>query len=476
MPYIDRCSCSRRVFATLPIVIFGACAPPELDSSDENGHSAAAPELLFYGAMGEACCGEDPHPVHGISTPDGSFILGGKSIDANGNSDGFIVKIGPTLPTGVAQLDEDNEVSFAWSDTFGVDGKQDAVNAVAASEDAVWVAGLAYATDMGIRATLHKHHLDTGAQIWTTHLPAEDTALNAAFESIVLTPEGGALLGGLTNSEPGAFEGFKSYGNPASGRAQIAYYSSEQLNADTAPSAPLWVNTYPDLVSIRMIRPVGNEGFVFLAATPDETYTVVRLDQNRNRMWETPLNEHGEATDITVQTDAEGALIGFAITGHKGLNGGGIDGSVTHLDAEGTIQWATLVGNPAGGTGEFEGLGAGNPKLIYDECWGIQSTASGGVVLACGTGIEGCGHTAVGSALRRECNADPRKKWRALTIELDADGNEVWHRTDSFVFPEEPDEAAASAAEYVIRLENGQTASIIDQDFGIGLILYDSTP
>ena len=78
-----------------------------------------------------------------------------------------------------------------------------------------------------------------------------------------------------------------------------------------------------------MIRPVGNEGFVFLAATPDETYTVVRLDQNRNRMWETPLNEHGEATDITVQTDAEGALIGFAITGHKGLNGGGIDGSVT---------------------------------------------------------------------------------------------------------------------------------------------------
>ena len=99
----------------------------------------------------------------------------------------------------------------------------------------------------------------------------------------------------------------------------------------------------------------------------------------------------------------------------------------------------------------------------------------GGVVLACAQELRGV-DTAVGSALRRECNADPRKKWRALTIELDADGNEAWHRTDSFVFPEEPDEAAASAAEYVIRLENGQTASIIDQDFGIGLILYDSTP
>ena len=55
---------------------------------------------------------------------------------------------------------------------------------------------------------------------------------------------------------------------------------------------------------------------------------------------------------------------------------------------------------------------------------------------------------------QRATNAmGPEEKWRALTIELDADGNEVWHRTDSFVFPEEPDEAAASAAEYVIRLE-----------------------
>ena len=36
------------------------------------------------------------------------------------------------------------------------------------------------------------------------------------------------------------------------------------------------------------------------------------------------------------------------------------------------------------------GLDSGDPQLIYDECWGIQGLADGGVVVGCGTGIEGC--------------------------------------------------------------------------------------
>ena len=358
MPYIDRFSCSRPVFATLPIVIFGACAPLELDSSDENGHSDAAPELLFYGAMGEACCGEDPHPVHGISAPDGSFILGGKSIDGNGNSDGFIVKIGPTLPTGMAQLDEDNEVSFAWSDTFGVDGKQDAVNAVAASEDAVWVAGLAYATDMGIRATLHKHHLDTGAQIWTTHLPARHR-VEPAFESIVLTPEGGTL-GGLKTANRGRLKDL----NPTETRpvvVQIALqFGATQRRYGTQRAAMGRYLPRPRLDSHDPPR-------------RQRGLCVPSSDTRRDLHCRTPRPKSKQDVGNTVKrarrgdgyhgaNGCGGRLIGFAITGHKGLNGGGIDGSVTHLDAEGTIQWATLVGNPVGGTGEFEGFGGGNPN------------------------------------------------------------------------------------------------------------------
>jgi len=466
----------RSLFSTVvPTALFSGCAPIELDSSDETGHSANAPQILFYGAMGASCCGEDPHPVHGTTAPDGSFILGGKSIDASGNSDGFVVKIGPTLPTGITVMDDDSNASIAWSHTFGVGGKQDAVNGTAATNDAVFIAGLAHTEKDGVSATLRKYDLNTGAQIWTTSVPADGTSLESAFESIMLTPDGGAILGGVTQSDPGGLEGFKSYGNPVSGAAQIVYYSAEQLNASTAPNTPEWVETFTDWVSIRMIRAVGDAGFVLLAATPDEDYTIVRLDPNRALLWQTALETHGEATDLTVQTHSDGTVMGFAVTGHRAINGG-IDGSVTQLNINGDVRWSRHVGNPKGGTGVFAGLGSGNPKLIYDECWGIQSTASGGVVLACGTGIEGCGSTPVGSALRRECNADPRTQWRALTIELDANGDDVWYRTDSFVFPDTPEESAASAAEYVIRLDNGQTASVIDQDFGIGLIVYDAIP
>ena len=34
----------------------------------QTGNSANAPKVSFYG-LGESCCGEDPHPVHGIATP-----------------------------------------------------------------------------------------------------------------------------------------------------------------------------------------------------------------------------------------------------------------------------------------------------------------------------------------------------------------------------------------------------------------------
>ena len=83
------------------------------------------------------------------------------------------------------------------------------------------------------------------------------------------------------------------------------------------------------------------------------------------------------------------------------------------------------------------------------------------MVVACGTGIEGCDELGPGSPLS-ECKADPRTKWRGMLIGLDASGNQKWSRTDSFVFPGE-NEAAASASEYVIRTQSGGYASIVDQ-------------
>ena len=74
-------------------------------------------------------------------------------------------------------------------------------------------------------------------------------------------------------------------------------------------------------------------------------------------------------------------MIGIAVSGHKSIDQG-IDGSVTMLDLGGEILWNKNYGNPVGGINEYAGLDEGNPKLIFDECWGIQPTEHGSVIFA----------------------------------------------------------------------------------------------
>ena len=223
---------------------------------------------------------------------------------------------------------------------------------------------------------------------------------------------------------------------------------------------------------MRQVRELPSGGFVFLAASPEEggTYRVVRTGGSGEVQWETLLDGHGEATDVALLTE-QGEVSALAVSGHVNV-GKGIDGSITTLGLSGEVLWNQTVGNPVGGEGEFAGLGAGAPALIFDECWGITGDDQGGMVVACGTGIEGCDELGPGSPLLSECKADPRTKWQGMLIGLDASGNQKWSRTDSFVFPGE-NEAAASASEYVIRTQSGGYASIVDQDFGIGLLLVN---
>jgi len=104
------------------------------------GRPNNSPKEIFYAATSETCCGEDPHAVHGIETPDGGFVLTGKSLDRNGEWQGFAVKFPANIPSGSHWLDPEEKVSYEWSYVFGSEDAKDGSNAVAATEDSVFVA------------------------------------------------------------------------------------------------------------------------------------------------------------------------------------------------------------------------------------------------------------------------------------------------------------------------------------------------
>ena len=432
--------------------------------------ASVPPGVETYIATGESCCGEDPHPVHGIEVTDGSFILCGKSVDSGGEIDGFLVKFKAPFPGGSVFIEDESNPLLGWSATFGKPGHRDGANHVAATESALFVAGFEETNTGTVHASLRKYDLESGERMWSALFPSSKAATDSAFESIQRTADGGMVVGGFENGNQGGIEGFKSYGNPTSGEARLMVFSPDQLESEIAPDAPSWTRTYTQAGSMRQLRQLPQGDWVFLAAPPEEegSYRVVRAKSDGDPIWEVQLESHGEATDLAVVTYS-GQPSALAVSGH--VHGGeGIDGSITQMSLSGEVLWSKTVGNPVGGKGEFAGLGAGEPALIFDECWGVTGDDAGGIVVACGTGIEGCDELDSGSPLLAQCQADPRTKWRGMLLGLNAEGEERWSRTDSFQFPGEK-EVAASASEYVIRTQSGGFASVVDQDFGIGLLL-----
>ena len=81
------------------------------------GVSANAPDKAFYLGFGEDCCGEDPHPVHGIATADGGYAVVGKSMDSSGNQDGFILKFNGGSLSGTSFVESEQLKAFFQSFT-----------------------------------------------------------------------------------------------------------------------------------------------------------------------------------------------------------------------------------------------------------------------------------------------------------------------------------------------------------------------
>lgn len=437
-------------------------------SAADTGVSNHAPDISFYAGLGEACCGEDPHPVHGIVASDGGYIMVGKTAAPNGEFGGFAVKIGPPNPEAVGVFIEPNEnASYRWAIQLQSErGAATFLNA-ASIADAVFLAGLHSDVSGNTRMYLAKHALSDGALIWSRHFGTE--AGHGAIETIQITANGGLIAGGIVGAPAGGLEGFKSYGNPFGGEASIFYLSPAQVISDVAPERPTWTRIYAEHETVKTIRQLPGEmsGYVLLVGREGAAPTLIQIDNNGNTNWQQSYLGRFEATDVALHM-INNEHLGYTFTGHGGADGT-LDGQLTRVNLNGELIWAKSFGNPSGGVGPFNGLNRGNPQLIFDECWGVKGLPDGGTVVGCGTGIEGCDWVTPRS-LREECELDPRRVWRGYVVRFNADGDTVWHRVDSFAEQGAENDVSDAASEYVVLMPNGGILSVVDQGFGIGLL------
>ena len=56
----------------------------------------------------------------------------------------------------------------------------------------------------------------------------------------------------------------------------------------------------------------------------------------------------------------------------------GWDAFIIKVNKYGNLEWDNSFGEPLNG----------DPRKIFDECYGVRSTPDGGYIIACGTGIE----------------------------------------------------------------------------------------
>ena len=242
------------------------------------------------------------------------------------------------------------------------------------------------------------------------------------------------------------------------------YFSEKQVTSKVAPESPIWNLKIKDALAVKHLEELpSGEGFLLAMHGDDEFLTakVMKISFDGRPIWELDVPNHGELTAIKVTKN------GYFLSGHKADRFDGIDASISKISLNGEFLWNKSFGNPKGGDLIFSGLDEGDPRLIYDECWGITEFKNG-LVLACGTGIEHCED--LDQDLTSVCENDPRTTWRSNLIHVDYSGNLIWQRASSFVFEGEEDEDIPStASEWVFTTKSGNLASVVDLSFGIGL-------
>ena len=467
---LDRARRSLRLVLPLTLLLTEGCETSTPEPAGEEVLDGTPPTLRSWsGSAG--CCGEDPHPVHGAVLADGSVVMVGKAAAAADQTAGFITRWrAPEGPATGRFVDGADDIILATR----VRPPDSSLLQVADGGEVLVAVGFE-ADDASAQATAVALALDPSTLDVRSRLviPSPTAGRSSALESIVIDGDGLVVLGGAWELPREAIEGFKSYGNVVGGRGLVAEFpltawldlatdgvdvTLEELDATT--------RDIEETFSVKSLRRWADGSLVAVASDADEQSGVLWVDPGLTGHLFTTFDDGVELTDVVPfrRPDMPDAA---ALVGHGGE--GTIDGKARLVTPEGETLWTQSFGNPGLDPSEVPSGGLAPDAFIFDECWGVDQRGAE-LVIACGSGIEGCDAVEAGAADTAACEGDPRRSWRSFLVGIDAEGAVVWSRAESFV--ESTGEASESAAEFVVVGANGDVYAIIDQVFGVGLARY----
>ena len=192
---------------------------------------------------------------------------------------------------------------------------------------------------------------------------------------------------------------------------------------------------------LRILQDSSNGGYIIsstvFTANNKMDFCLIKTDSSGNVIW---INTYGGERDehcYDMDLTKDG---GYILTGHTtSLPSVGWDAYLVKVDRNGEKVWDRSFGEPLDG----------DPRKIYDECYGVRSTPDGGYIISCGTGIE------------PEPYKDPSYwgDWKIFVVKTDQDGNFLW----DFTSKDFPGEKAGEYVEiskdegYIVFVDGGNT-------------------
>ena len=419
---------------------------------------------------------EDPHAVVGNPVSTGGYLLAGKAMECGDSCEsGFSAS---KMESFAVKTDASGKLVWTWTSKNGQ--HDDAANGILElpSKD-VLVVGWKQVGSVGYRY-ITKLAGATGQEIWTFIGFGDEAGKNGAIELVVMDGETHVIVSGLKNKLDLEEMTFKSYGNCVGGVGWLAKIPVSALEKTSAPvlSDVAWEKEFTGYSSVKATATLPSTGNIAVLVWGEDAkacHVEMIKSDGSSTIWskDYATNSKLEGTDIKVSQDE--SLLG--ISGHGGYlaDGVGYSGKVVLVKAtDGVVASTTEITTQ------------GDHNLIYNECWGLVSIKDGFVV-ACGTGIEGCGSKT--GDLGVACKAGrgdptlptllfPPGVWASMAAKVDHNGKIVWQRTDNHRTSDEATyiqgkaytAPASSASEWVVKNSDGSLAFVQDETMGFGIM------